>query len=662
MHCPHVLVAALLAVSLTASTAAAQAPPPPPPPLTPLPPPPQPAQNPTTTAKVNLGKTLFWDEQLSSTHTVACGSCHMASAGGADRRTQFASAHTTNPGLDGVDFTADDVTSSPGVVLNGPDGAFQWSSVFGLQPQVTPRTSMSMVNSGYPPELFWDGRARGSLVDPVTGDTTMTAGAALEIQVLGPPASTVEMGHVGRSWSDVVDRVTQSTPLALTTAIPAPLAAWIAGRSYPQLFAEAFGSAQVTASRIAMAVASYERSLFSTQAPIDSVIAGTTTLRPDEAAGLQLFRTLPCAGCHGGSLFSDNVYHYDGVRPAAEDSGRAIVTHDLANLGEFRTPSLRNVALRPAFMHDGRFTTLAQVVDFYDRGGDFNAPNKSPAVHPLGLTPTQKAQLVAFMGRPLTDPRVAAEQAPFDRPGLYAESAWVPEILAGSIAGGSGATPQPVALEPALTGNPSFTVGVAGALGGAAAVLVVDANEPPASGGIPASGSFARVTTTLQGSGAAGGWGSVTLAIPDGAALRGTTLHARWYVSDPAAAGGVASSPAIRIRVFGPYGSGAVTSAPSVATGDGRVMHLYANTPNPFPSSTTLHFDLYRTEDVRVAVYDLGGRRVRTLMDRAAAPSGRYTLGWDGRDDGGRDVAGGVYFCRLETAHDAQTTRMVRVR
>jgi cytochrome c peroxidase len=659
------LSAAVLMLSLAGNVAAGPIigpppPPPPPPPLTPLPPPPQPAGNLVTAAKANLGKTLFWDEQLSSTRTVACGSCHQAAAGGADHRSQLGSAHTTHPGPDGVLSTADDVTSSPGVVLNAADGSFQWSAVFGLDPQVTPRTAMSAINSAYAPEVFWDGRAAGTFKDPETGATLLAAGGALENQVLGPPTSTVEMSHIGRSWADVAARIASSVPLALATSMPVALADWIGGRGYGDLFSEAFGDAQVTGARIAMAIASYERTLVSDQTPLDAFITGAQTLTPDESAGLQLFRALPCAGCHDGALTSDNQFHFDGVRPADEDSGRVVVTHNLADLGAMKTPSLRNAALRPVFMHDGRFTSLAEVVDFYDRGGDFNPPG-SPAARPLNLTPLQKAQLVAFLGRPLTDPRVAAGTAPFDKPGLFSESAFVPEVLTGGVPGGSGGAPQPVAMEPALTGNPQFTLGVTGALGGAAAVLVVDASEPPATGGIPASGSFARLATTLQGDGADGGYGSVTLAIPSDASLQGRQLYARWYVADAGAADGVASSPAVRITVFGPHGTGAVTGVAANGASPARAMHLYASQPNPFPVSTTVRFDLYQAGDVHLAVFDVGGRRVRTLFERTGAPAGAYALPWDGRDDAGHAVAGGVYFYRLEAGHDAQTTRVIRV-
>ena len=652
------LLRSTVVLMLPASLALAQGPPPPPP-LTPLPPPPQPAENPVTTAKANLGKTLFWDEQVSSTRTVACGSCHQARTGGSDPRSLLGSTRATNPGPDGTRGTADDVLGSPGVVLNTASGAFSWSTVYGLGEQVTGRTAPSNINAAYAPEQFWDGRASSAFVDPQTGATVIAAGGSLESQVLGPPVSSTEMGHIGRDWSDVAARVAAAMPLALSPAVPADLLNWLSGRTYAQLFTEAFGNAAVTGARIAMAIATYERTLFSTQTPFDAEIAGTPSLTPQERAGMQLFGQVGCAGCHAGSLTSDERFHYTGVRPVAEDSGRIVVSHDLADLGAMKTPGLRNVALRPAFMHDGRFTTLVQVVDFYDRGGDFTAPNKAPAVRPLGLTPQQKAALVAFMTRPLTDPRVAAGTAPFDKPGLYSESGLVPQVLTGGVAGRGGLPPQPVALEPPLAGNPVFTVGVTGAKGGAEAVLVLDDAEPPADQGVPASGSFARLTTTLQGSGASDGFGSVSLGVADDAALYGRVLYGRWFVDDASAPGGVASSPAFRLQIFGANAAGVLAAGPGAR--NAGTLRLYASEPSPFRESTVLRFDLASPAKVRLMVYDLGGRSVRRLFDRASAPAGGYALSWDGRDDAGRVVPGGVYFYRLETDHGAATARVVRL-
>jgi hypothetical protein len=306
-------------------------------------------------------------------------------------------------------------------------------------------------------------------------------------------------------------------------------------------------------------------------------------------------------------------------------------------------------------MHDGRFSTLAEVVDFYDRGGDFNAPNKSPLITPLNLTPLQKGQLVAFLSRPLVDPRVASATAPFDRPGLYTETDLVPAVVGTGVPGISGLAPAPVALEPALAGNPSFTVGMFGGFGGAEAVLVIDDAEPGVAG-IPETGSFARQSIVLGGSGASDGFGSVTLAIPDDEAQLGRVLYGRWYVNEPS---GVAASPSFRFRIFGPNGAGANPAGVPAATA--AALRLHGSSPNPFAAGTSVMFELARTAPVRLAVYDVAGRLRRRLFESAAMAPGTRSIAWDGRDDGGNLVPGGVYFYRLETDRETQSTRVVRM-
>ena len=523
-------------------------------------PPPAPAGNPVTTAKSNLGKALFWDEQLSSTRTVACGTCHYASNGGADPRSVSKATSSVNAGLDGVFGTADDVIGSMGVPLNLADGTYQWAASFGLKEQVTGRRSMSVINAAYANSLFWDGRATQVFRDPITNTIILPSGAALESQILGPPVNGTEMGHTGRDWTNVATRVTASKPLVLAPSVPAALTSWMAGRGYPELFTEAFGTSEVTPARIAMAIATYERTLYSDQAPLD---VGGGNLTPAEARGQQLFGQNDCAACHGGPLFTDNQFHNTGIRPAAEDQGLFVVTGNQNDRAKFRTPSLRNVELRAPFMHNGRFATLEDVVEFYNRGGDVNAPNiERNRIRPRNLSAQQKADLVAFMKRPLTDPRVAAETAPFDRPMLYSESMRVPRLTGVGTAGAGGRVPQVTALAPAILGNPNFTVGVSNALGGTQAVLVIDQSDPGATTTIPVSASLARVTVPLSGNGAGNGYSSVSLTIPNNPALSGATLFGRWYVSDANAAGGVAISQAFQLTIFGT----AVNTAPALAS------------------------------------------------------------------------------------------------
>ncbi|HEY8562218.1 MAG TPA: cytochrome c peroxidase [Pyrinomonadaceae bacterium] len=520
--------------------------------IQPLEPPPAPPENPVTATKAWLGKTLFWDEQLSSTKTVACGTCHAGSAGGIDRRTAAQRARSTNPGFDGVFNTADDVFGSAGVTASNFDGTFNWSNAYGYREQVTPRRAQPYTDSAYPALLFWDGRANGTFRDPLTNLLIINNGAALENQVLSPPLNDAEMAHAGRNWQQVADRIRQAKPLALAAEIPAGLQNWIGARTYPQLFEEAFGTPEVTPARIAMAIATHERTLFSDQTPFDRFNQGTATLTAAEQRGANLFNSgvSGCSACHAGNLQTDNAFHYIGVRPVNEDAGRQQATNNPGHAGQFRTPNLRNVELRGAYFHNGNFTTLREVVDFYNRGGDFNAPNKDPNVRPRGLGNGQLNDLVAFLSRPLTDPRVRDERPPFDRPRLYSESNRVPVLTGAGVVGAGGFVPSAVAIEPPLAGNPSFTVGVANAAGGASAVLAIDRSDP-GTASIPAPGGFARRTVTLSGSGAGGGSGSISLAIPDDPALVGKTFFGRWYVTDSSAANGFAVSEAFRFTIFG---------------------------------------------------------------------------------------------------------------
>ena len=336
-------------------------------PIKPLAPPPEPAENPVTGAKVYLGKTLFWDEQLSSTRTVACGTCHLPRNGGSDPRSLTASL-STHPGVDGVFGTDDDIVGSPGVPLNRADGSYVWSTIFGFEEQVTHRKAQSVINAAYCTDigcdLLWDGRADQQFKDPITEAVVIESGAALESQALIPLLNDTEMSHEEATWDDLVTRLSQSQPLALSPSIPAALSAWIGDRGYPELFTEAFGTAEITPVRIAMAIASYERTLYSDRTPLDAIVSDITDEPPAEKRGRELFSEIDCDVCHGGPLLSDGRFRSVGLRPASEDRGRIEVTGSFFDLGTFRTPSLRNVALRAPYMHNGRLATLEEVVDF----------------------------------------------------------------------------------------------------------------------------------------------------------------------------------------------------------------------------------------------------------------------------------------------------------
>jgi cytochrome c peroxidase len=233
----------------------------------------------------------------------------------------------------------------------------------------TRRHSPGLANGRFyqPGMFFWDQRA-----------------ASAEDQALQPIQDASEMGL---ALGDLTAKL-EATPY------------------YPALFAAAFGTREITSDRVARALAQFVRSLVSTGSRYDQAFAGGTTpdfatvFTPQEVEGEALFRSTGCAACHTTAAQVSDTVHNIGLDAVPSDTG--------AGRAAFKAPSLRNVALRPRFMHDGRFTTLEEVVDFFDAGVQAN-PDLDPRLKAsdgtprrLGLTPSQKAALVAFLGT-LTD-------------------------------------------------------------------------------------------------------------------------------------------------------------------------------------------------------------------------------------------------------------------
>lgn len=235
----------------------------------------------------------------------------------------------------------------------------------GVDYKVGTRNSPTVINAALNASQFWDGRA-----------------ASLEEQCLGPIQNPVEMAS---SLDLVVDTV---------SAIP----------GYRRQFRDVFGSEEVTADRIAKAVASFERVVLSGNAPFDRWLHGDEDDAMSESAirGQELFRgKAGCSQCHLGNNFTDaafDLYHNLGVGMDAEepDPGRYEVTGAEKDRGAFKTPTLRNVTETAPYMHDGSVATLEEVIELYDRGGEPN-PWLSPKIRPLGLTDQEKADLLAFM-------------------------------------------------------------------------------------------------------------------------------------------------------------------------------------------------------------------------------------------------------------------------
>jgi cytochrome c peroxidase len=248
----------------------------------------------------------------------------------------------------------------------------------------TPRNSMGLSNARWyqRQSFFWDERAR-----------------TLEDQVLQPVQNAVEMGM---------------TLEALTNRLAAE-------PFYTNLFAATFGTPDVTTNRIRRALAQFVRSIVAVRTKFDQGVAmGFANFTAEENLGRQIFNgqvgIATCTACHGTDNFVPGpVLNNNGLEFPYVDPGVGGVTGNPADLGKFKVPSLRNIELTAPYMHDGRFATLEQVVEFYN-SGVVNNPNLPPplrnpngTVRRLNLTALQKAALVAFL-KTLTDPNIATEE------------------------------------------------------------------------------------------------------------------------------------------------------------------------------------------------------------------------------------------------------------
>jgi cytochrome c peroxidase len=376
---------------------------------------PVPKENPITAKKVLLGKALFWDEQLSSNDAVACGTCHRPASGGADPRFR------RHPGPDKNLLTSDDILGSPGVPRLDKNRQPIEDAMFGHRTQVTDRLAPSIFTAQYADLLFWDGRASSEFRDPLTDAILIAKGGALESQAIAPILNSTEMAHAGRSWVDVATKLRNAQPLKLATNLPPDLKRAVrAHRTYGKFFAAAFGDSAITPKRIAFAIASYERKLVPNQTPFDKFIAGDRrAMTRTQRRGFEDFKAARCNECHKEPLFTDNSFRNIGIRPAREDEGRRTQTRRFRDRGSFKVPSLRNVGLRSRFMHNGQFTDLSDVVGHYRqaRRGD----NADPLLRNGLPIRGRQGTIVEFLKNALTDPRVAAEKPPFDRPTLRSE-------------------------------------------------------------------------------------------------------------------------------------------------------------------------------------------------------------------------------------------------
>jgi cytochrome c peroxidase len=231
----------------------------------------------------------------------------------------------------------------------------------GVGGQTGARRSPRLINRGYGKLFFWDGRA-----------------ASLEDQVLQPIENPIEMAM---TLEEVEARLRSD-------------AGYAAG------FRDAFGRPPDTGA-LQQALASYVRTIVSGNSTYDRYVAGESeALSAAQRRGLEIFRGKGnCAVCHLGPNLTDDDFHNTGVgwkEGAAKDQGRAKITADPADIGAFKTPTLREVASTGPYMHDGSLATLADVVEFYDKGGEPN-PHLSMEMQRLDLTAAEKTDLVEFL-------------------------------------------------------------------------------------------------------------------------------------------------------------------------------------------------------------------------------------------------------------------------
>lgn len=228
------------------------------------------------------------------------------------------------------------------------------------------RSVPSLVNVPFQNFLLWDGGA-----------------GSLEEQALIPIQHVAEMAMP--SVSEVESRLN-------------------AIEGYRKQFMEVFGK-PATMENVCKALASFQRTLLSGNAPYDRFKAGDTGALSEEAVrGMKLFfHKAHCSACHSGPNFTDSNFHNTGVgmKSKSPDVGREKISGLLGDRGSFKTPSLREIARTPPYMHDGSLRTLEEVIDHYDRGGVPN-PQLDEEIYPLKLTPQEKRDLARFLREGLT--------------------------------------------------------------------------------------------------------------------------------------------------------------------------------------------------------------------------------------------------------------------
>jgi len=316
-----------------------------------------PNDNPLTVEGIELGKHLFYDERL-------CGYL----GENPDSMMSCATCHVQANNFD--------------IGMNNP--RFPGGKSFGLSGAPTPHNTMPLMNLVFNSEgYFWNGMVHEANPDILK--------RTLEDIVLMGITAPHEMN---------------STPERAVFALKQ-------NPKYPAMFKNAFGTEEIRIVYIQKAIAQFIRTLVSANSKFDRFCRGKEQLTEDEMNGYVLFSTeegADCFHCHGGDgnlLLTTNMYYNNALSNSFDDlRDRFAVTRNTQDIGAYRAPSLRNCMVSPPYMHDGRFTTIDEVLEFYNFGLQY-----SPFVHPLMhkidqggafLTLSQIAYLKAFLNT-LTD-------------------------------------------------------------------------------------------------------------------------------------------------------------------------------------------------------------------------------------------------------------------
>jgi hypothetical protein len=279
-------------------------------------------------------------------------------------------------------------------------------------------------------------------------------------------------------------------------------------------------------------------------------------MTPGQIAGWNTFRSngARCDQCHTPPTFTNHTFRNIGLRPINEDNGRQAVTGNFGDRGRFKVPSLRNVGLKATFMHNGGVVgadldNLRDVIDFYEEENGHNQFNENidPLIQGINVPGNAEPALADFVTNALTDPRVAAETFPFDRPTLRSElPSASPEIVGRATPGQGLFEPTVIAATPSYVGNTDFKLGVHSARGGALAFVQVSPT--------PFVGRAVldwRGPVLLEGNGPGAGYGTWKWQIPDDPVLIGAQAYMQWVIIDgDAPMGPTARSETVHVTIF----------------------------------------------------------------------------------------------------------------